>query len=209
MSATVPRQDSAKYREPVRRYNATAMVLHWLVAAMLVVNVCVGLLAANADDSNVRRLVDMHKSIGLTLLGLIIVRILWRLANKPPPLPAAYGPKQRIGAHAAHLALYAVMLLLPLTGYIHDSAWKAAAAHPIVLYGLVPFPRIGVIEHLDPALKEQVHTIFSAGHVYLGYVLYVLVALHIAGAIKHQVFDREPELQRMMPAGYKRPDGEG
>lgn len=193
--------------EPVARYNSTAITLHWVVASFLIVNVVVGLAAANADDANVRRLVDLHKSLGLTLLGLVILRILWRLAHKPPPLPATYSRAEQFGAHAAHFLLYAVMLLLPLTGYIHDSAWKLAATHPIVLYGLVHFPRIGFIEALDPATKEQVHSIFSATHTYLGYGLYALVALHLLGVAKHHAMDHEEELQRMLPATYKRPDG--
>ena len=78
-----------------------------------------------------RPLIDMHKSIGLTLLGLVALRILWRLGHKPPPMPARYPAYERKGAHLAHLLLYAVILLLPLTGYIHDSAWKLAASHPI------------------------------------------------------------------------------
>jgi cytochrome b561 len=193
--------------EPVARYNRVAMTLHWVVASLLVVNIAVGLAAANADDANVRSLVDLHKSLGLTALGLIILRILWRLANRPPPLPSAYPKVERLGAHTAHFLLYAVMLLLPLTGYIHDSAWKLASTHPIVLYGLVHFPRIGLIESLDPVTKEHVHSIFSAAHVYLGYLLYALVALHLLGVAKHHAIDHENELQRMLPPTYKRPDG--
>lgn len=207
MSA-IPEPPSADV-EPVARYNGIAMTLHWLVAALITVGVAAGLAAANADDANVRRLVDFHKSIGLTVLGLVILRILWRLSHAPPPLPRAYPTFEKVGARAAHLALYAVMLLLPLTGYIHDSAWRGAATHPIVLFGLVPFPRIGVIETLGLATRDAVHDLFSAIHTYLGYILYALVALHIGGALKHQLFDREREIQRMLPAGARRArDGE-
>ena len=188
------------------RYNTTAIVLHWLVAAMLLIAVFAGLLAAQADDSEVRRLVDMHKSLGLTLLGLVTLRILWRLAHRPPPLPPGYPKRDRIVSHVVHAALYVIMLALPVTGYIHDSAWKLAASHPIVLYGLVPFPRIGWIENLAPASKEQVHSIFSAAHVYIGYALYALVGLHLLGVAKHHVVDHEEELQRMLPAPYQPPD---
>ena len=194
------------YEEPVRRYNRTAMVLHWLVAALLLVNVVYGLEAANADDAHVRPLIDMHKSIGITLLGLVLLRILWRVGHKPPALPRSYPAYERKGAHLAHLLLYAVMLLLPLTGYIHDSAWKLSATHPIELYGLVHFPHIGFIESLPVATKEGVHSAFGAAHVWLGYALYALFALHIAGVLKHHAIDHESELSRMLPAGYQRPD---
>lgn len=207
MSATAPNEAPFARDEPVSRYSRTAMVLHWLVAALLLVNVVYGLKAASADDAHVRPLVDMHKSIGLTILGLVLLRIFWRLGHKPPPLPRGYPGYEKAFALVAHFLLYAVMLLLPLTGYIHDSAWKAAAAHPIVLYGLVPFPRIGFIENLDPALKEHVHSLFSAAHTYLGYALYGLFALHLAGVAKHHAIDHESELSRMLPGGYRRPDG--
>jgi cytochrome b561 len=193
---------------PVARYNRTAMVLHWLVASLLLINIVVGLKGASAEGPGARQIIDLHKSLGLTVLGLVILRILWRLAHKPPPMPRAYPKVERLGAHAAHLALYAVMVLLPLTGYIHDSAWKGAATHPIVLYGLIPFPRIGFIEAMAPAVKENLHSFFYAWHVWLGYALYALVALHLLGVAKHHAIDHEEELQRMLPPGYKRPDAE-
>ena len=184
---------------PVQRYNTTAIVLHWVVAALIIIGIVAGLFGMDDKNPNVRTIIDFHKSIGLTLLGLVALRILWRLANKPPPLPAAYSPGEQRLAHVAHAALYGVILLLPLTGYIHDSAFKLAAQHPIKLYWLVPFPRIGFIENLDPATKEQVHSIFFAAHVWLGYALYALLALHLIAVAKHHFMDREPELQRMLP----------
>ena len=150
--------------EPVQRYNRVAMALHWIVAALIAVNVVYGLKAASADDAHVRALIEMHKSIGLTILGLVLLRVLWRLGHRPPPMPSAYPRYERKGAHVAHALLYLVMLALPLTGYIHDSAWKAAAAHPIELYGILPFPRIGWVENLAPDTKEQVHSVFGAAH---------------------------------------------
>ena len=185
--------------QPVQRYNATAMTLHWVVAALILVNIAAGLAGADDNNPNQRTIIDFHKSVGLTVLGLVILRILWRLAKRPPPLPSTYSQAERWLSHAAHVCLYGLILLLPLTGYIHDSAWRGAAQHPIVLYGLVHFPRIGFIEHLDPATKESLHSAFFAGHVWLGYALYGLVALHIVGVVKHHAIDHEAELQRMLP----------
>lgn len=78
------------YRARIQRYNATAMVLHWLVAALILVAVLAGLPAANSKGAEAQRLVDTHKAVGLTLLGLVVLRILWRMVHKPPPLPGAY-----------------------------------------------------------------------------------------------------------------------
>ena len=183
----------------VARYTGTAMTLHWLVAVLIIANVVLGLVADYVPDSAVRPVIDLHKSFGITVLGLVILRILWRLAHKPPAMPTTYGPAERWSAHAAHGALYLLILALPVSGWMHDSAWKNAAANPILLFGLVPFPRIGWIEHTEPVKKEHLHTVFFAVHAYAAYALYALLALHVLGALKHQFWDREPELQRMLP----------
>ena len=179
------------------RYTRVAVILHWLIALLILCNVGLALSVDHLPDEWGRPLIDTHKSIGITILGLVLLRLLWRFAHPPPPLPASYARWERIGAHVAHGVLYALILLLPLSGWMHDSAWKDAATHPMSLYGLVPWPRIGLIERIDPATKESLHTLFGAVHTAFGYVLYALLALHIAAAIKHQWLDGEPELQRM------------
>ena len=206
MSTTISNEASD---EPIARYNHTAITLHWLVAALIVINVCYGLAGAYADDAHVRPIVDMHKSIGLTVLGLVLLRILWRLSHKPPAMPAHYPRHERLGAHLAHATLYLVILLLPLSGYLHDSAWNGAATHPLILYGFLHLPRMPIIKSFDPATKDTLHTIFGAAHIYIGYVLYALVGLHLAGVAKHHIFDRESEISRMLPAGYRRPRASG
>lgn len=183
--------------EPARRYTRVAAVLHWLVAALIAVNVGLGLAADELPDEWVRPDIDLHKSIGLTVLGLVLMRILWRASHPPPPLPRSYSRLERVGAHVAHAALYGLILLLPISGWLHDSAFKDAAAHPLRIFWVIPWFRIGAIEHLDAATKETVHSQFFALHVWSGYVLYGLVAVHVIGALKHQFVDREAELQRM------------
>ncbi len=182
---------------PIARYTRVAAVLHWLVAALIVVNVTLALTADSFPESWGRPVVDLHKSIGLTVLGLVLLRLLWRLSHPPPRLPASHGRLERTGAHAAHIVLYGLMFLLPISGWLHDSAFKDAAAHPLRLFWIVPWFRIGAIERLDPATKERLHTQFFALHAWSAYALYGLVALHILGALKHQFIDREPEIQRM------------
>lgn len=144
-----------------------------------------------------RPVIDTHKSTGITVLGLVLLRILWRIGHRPPALPRSYARWERVAAHVAHGALYALMLLLPLSGWLHDSAWKDAATHPMRLFGLVAWPRIGFVMDIEPVTKERLHDLFGAIHTALGYVLYGLLALHIGAALKHQWLDRERELQRM------------
>ncbi len=181
------------------RYTRIAMLLHWLVAALIIGNLVLVWTIGWFPDALVRPAINTHKSIGLTVLGLVLLRVLWRIGHRPPPLPHAYSRAERLGSHAAHLILYGLILAMPISGYIHDSAFKDAAAHPLTLYGLIPFPRIAPIAALDPATKAHVHAVWFAIHGDLAIVLYVLLGLHLLGVLKHQLLDTEPVLRRMLP----------
>ncbi|MDN6885902.1 cytochrome b [Variovorax sp. CAN2819] len=181
------------------RYTRTAIALHWLIAVLMIINIALILLVDRYPDDWVRPAVDTHKSIGITVLGLVIMRILWRATHKPPAMPGSYGAFERFAAHLAHGALYVLMILLPLSGWMHDSAWKDAATHPMQLFGLFEWPRIGWIMAIEPTVKETWHTVLGGVHEWAGYVLYVLFGLHVLAALKHQLLDGERELQRMWP----------
>ena len=181
------------------RYTRVAIALHWLIAVLMILNIVLILTAERFPDEWVRPVIDTHKSLGITVLGLVIVRLLWRATHKPPAMPGTFSRLERFAAHAVHGLLYLLMILLPLSGWMHDSAWKDAATHPMQLFGLVPWPRIGWITGVEPTLKESLHDAFGALHTWAGYVLYVAFALHVLGALKHQFMDGEKELQRMLP----------
>ncbi len=179
-------------------------MLHWLLAVLILGNLLLGLTADWFPDGLIRPVIDTHKSIGLTVLGLVLLRILWRATHPPPALPASLPRAERIGAHTAHYALYALILLLPVTGWMHDSAFKDAAAHPLRIFWVIPWFRIAPIADMPPAPKEAFHSLLFAIHADLAWVLLGLLALHVAGALKHQWLDRQPELQRMWPARDRR-----
>jgi cytochrome b561 len=181
------------------KYTRTAIALHWLVALLITINVLLALSADYWPDEQVRLVIDTHKSIGITVLGLAILRLLWRLTHQPPALPGHYAGWEQRASHAAHVLLYVLIFLMPVSGWLHDSAWKDAATHPMQLFGLVPWPRIGWVMSIEPATKEMLHNAFGALHAWTSYLLYALVTLHIAGALKHQFVDKEAELQRMLP----------
>ena len=187
-------------RTAPRRYTRIAIWLHWLVAVLILANTALVLRVDSWPDDWVRPVIDMHKSIGITVLGLVVLRILWRLGHPPPPLPKTYRPWERVVSHMAHGLLYLLILALPLSGWMHDSAWKDGATHPMRLFGLLPWPRIGVIETLEPTFKERMHSVLFSVHVDVAWALYALLALHVAGALKHEVFDRQREIARMWPA---------
>ena len=179
-----------------QRYTKPAIVLHWAIAALIAVNLLLAWNFGSVSKPTLRTLVDIHKSIGLTVLGLAILRLLWRATHTPPPIPP-YAAWERRTAHIAHWTLYSLIFLLPISGWMHDSAWKGAAGHPMKLFFVIPWFRIGAIENLDPATKEQFHSLMLQVHGAFAYVLYAMFAVHLAGALKHQFLDREPELQRM------------
>lgn len=181
------------------KYTRVAMLLHWLIALLIITGVGLGLAIDRVPDEQVRLVIDTHKSIGITVLGLALMRLLWRLTHPAPPLPEQYPLWEKLSAHLVHALLYLLMFALPLSGWMHDSAWKDADTHPMKLFGLVPWPRIGWIMQVEPVAKEALHDTFGAVHRWFGYLLYAAFALHVAGALKHQLIDGEPELQRMLP----------
>ena len=181
------------------KYTRTAIALHWLVALLISVNLLLVWFVDYWPEERVRLVIDTHKSLGITVLGFALLRLLWRLTHQPPALPGHYARWEQGASHAAHLLLYGLIFLMPLSGWLHDSAWKDAATHPMQLFGLIPWPRIGWIMNIEPATKEMLHDAFGLLHTVAAYLLYMLVTLHIAGALKHQLIDKHPELQRMLP----------
>lgn len=188
----------------IKKYNGVAIALHWLVAAGIIANIALAWIWPYLADAGVRPAIDIHKSIGITVLGLALIRLLWRLTHRPPAMPTPYQRWEIVVSHLTHGLLYALIIAMPLSGWIMDSAWKDAATHPMFLFGLFQWPRLGMITGLNPATRETMHSLFGTMHVWLSYLIYGLVALHVAGALKHEWIDHEPELRRMLPAWRQR-----
>ncbi len=181
------------------RYTGPAIIAHWLVALLMIGNLILGLIAEKLPDDRIRLAIDTHKSIGITVLGLVLMRILWRLSHRPPLFSQGMARWEQGLAHATHLGLYLLMLWMPLTGWAHDSAWKAAPEIPMKLFGAFEWPRIGFILALPAEQKEYLHDVLGTMHELGGYMLIALVILHLAGALKHQFIDSEPEFRRIWP----------
>ena len=180
------------------RYTRIAILLHWLIAILILANLALPTLWENfAPDDAVRPLINLHKSFGISVFGLAAMRLLWRVTHTPPPFPEDYKRWETRLAHVVHISLYLFMFMVPLAGWIMDSAWKDAAKNPIVFYGAIPFPRLAPVMNLDPVTKLSVHNLFELLHGLLAYILLALIVLHIAGAVKHQWIDRRREIQRM------------
>lgn len=181
------------------RYTGVAILLHWVSALLIFINL---VLMGSIDvwpQSGARPMINVHKSIGITVLGLVLVRVFWRLTHRPPPFAAHYRRYESWAARFVHRTFYVVMLALPLTGWMRASAWEGAATHPMRLFGIVGWPHIGAIVDLPPAFREQLHGQLGTAHASAGYALYVLLILHIGAVLKHHWLDRHPEMQRMLP----------
>lgn len=171
-------------------YTSAAIGLHWIIAALIVGGFALGWVMTRIPGitPDKLRFYSWHKWIGVTVLTLAVMRIVWRLTHRAPPLPDSMGVWQRCAAHGVHAALYVLMIAIPVSGYLYS----AAANVPVVYLGLVPLPPLIAP---DPALKAWLKSI----HVALDYGLLALVAGHIAAAVKHQWIDRDGLLQRMLP----------
>jgi cytochrome b561 len=181
------------------RYTRTAIVFHWVIAVLVLGNIALAWTFKTWSDYPWTQMVtNTHKTIGITVLGLALMRLLWRLTHPPPPFSPAISRWQIRAARLGHAGLYLLILAMPLSGWIYDSAWEWAADVPIDFWGLFEMPRIPWIMDMpqSPA-KERLDVIAGKVHVFLSYMLYALLAAHLIGAAKHQWFDRVPTLQRM------------
>ena len=178
------------------RYSGVAVLLHWLIAAAILYNLYVAEFVWSDAVDPARSSIELHKSLGLTVLGLAVLRLLWRFSHQPPALLPAKRWEHKL-ATGTHHTLYLLMFLVPLAGWLHDSAWKAAASHPLVLYGVVPFFRLPGFAGMADATKDQWHDWFMAAHSIGAKLLIAALILHLAGALKHQFVDRQPEFRRM------------
>lgn len=181
------------------KYSKTAIYLHWIIAVLMIVNVLLGWITDSLPDAWIRFTIDTHKSIGISVLCLVLMRVLWRIGHPPPALPDSFKPWEKKLSHLGHWGLYAMMLLVPITGWMHDSAWKDAASHPMQLFYTIPWLRIGWIEQVEPVFKEKLHDIFGETHELMSTVLVILFVLHILGVIKHKLIDKHSIMARMLP----------
>ncbi len=172
----------------VRTYNGPAIALHWLVALLIPGAFALGLYMTGLELSPTKlKLYSYHKWLGITVLGLIALRLAWRLIGSVPPAMAAPAWRQRAAA-LNHGLLYILMFAVPLTGWLMSSA----KGFPVVYFGVLPLPDfVGK----DEALGEWLVSV----HVTLNYVLAALVVLHVAAALMHHFVERDGVLARMSP----------
>jgi cytochrome b561 len=179
------------------RYGSVAMTLHWLTALLVVINVIAGFTFANLlsrDNPYFFTIVQLHKSIGLTVLVLAIVRLAWRLANPVPALPPL-SQGLRILARGSHYLFYFLIIAIPLAGWLMVSASSTAA--PTMWFDLFPVPSFEFLASLPRAERAPWHETFETTHQILAYGAVALLVLHISAALYHQFSRRDDVLKRM------------
>lgn len=171
------------------RWGAPVRALHWLMAIGIVFMVGLGWWMTDLPFG-MRKLnvYALHKSIGLTLLGLALLRVLWRLNDRRPAEPAGQPRWQTRTAHAVHGLIYVLLFAVPLSGWLYNSA----AGFPLRWFRIVNLPKLA---DPDPALKALAHLLHEAGV----WALIALVAAHAGAAVKHHLFDRDHTLSAMVP----------
>jgi cytochrome b561 len=177
----------------VVRYGAVAMTLHWLIAAAIVGLLIVGKYMHGLPNSDPNKfpLYQLHKSFGISVLALTLVRIGWRLSHGVPPLPAGMAMWERWAARSSHFLFYVLTLAIPLSGWA--AASSSSTGVPTIWFGLFEVP------HLPVGTAEETHESFEETHELLGNLMIFLLLIHVAAALKHHFWDRDTVLRRMLP----------
>ena len=176
-----------RHRNTENSWGSITRALHWLMALLLVLQAGLGFVADELSRSPLKvDVMTAHKSLGISLLLLVLIRLAWRWFSPTPGLPAKTGKLTAIAAHASHGLIYILLIAVPVSGWLVAST----SIIPWKLWWVIPWPRLASPDQELNALASDLHEgAFVA--------LCVLVAVHIAAALKHHFVDRDDVLRRM------------
>lgn len=177
-------------REHHSRYSTVSIVLHWTIAALIIANATFGGWMEDASDSEKLGYYQLHKSVGITILALSLLRLGWRVGHPWPAFPNAMRRWERLLARSTHILFYVLMIGAPLLGW---AAASAGGAPEVPLYGAIPAPNLPL--PLNDDLADELGDL----HKLMLKAIYVVLALHVVGALKHHFFDKDEVLHRMLP----------
>ncbi len=191
-----------------RRYTTVAITLHWVIAAFIVANIGLGVWMSWAIDSpSVRayavNVFQWHKSLGLAVLALSLLRLAWRLLYPPPAPPPHMRRWERALAAFTHCVFYALMIAIPLSGWLYVSTqWRGDGAFniPTLWFGLFEVPHLFGLSEASGALRQQAAALAFGAHGAMALALVILLVLHIGAALRHQFIQRDGVLARMLPS---------
>ncbi|WP_192812147.1 cytochrome b/b6 domain-containing protein [Novosphingobium sp. Rr 2-17] len=202
--------------ERPHRYSVVAIGLHWIIALLIIVIIPMGIWMSHAitvlgSQGAAYRMYQLHKSIGFLILGLGALRLLWRVRHRPPPGSPTLKGWERFLAHTTHAAFYAILLLMPLSGWLYvSSGWAVATDQPLNVatsfFGWFEIPHLLPVAQADPATRRLIAFRSMGFHWSMAVAVIVLIALHTAAALKHQLVDRDGTLGTMVP-WLKAPNG--
>ncbi len=179
-----------------RRYNGVAMTLHWVTALFVLLILATGLAMTPLTEGGrtTDTLVMLHASFGFSVLILTVLRIGWRLTNRPPKLPGGMPAAERWGAKIAHFLFYALLIVIPLGGWVVVSVTPDQA--PVQWFGVAELPRL---PPPPPDQQKLVAERVADLHGTLGYVMLALVTIHVAAALRHAFILKDGLFNRMWP----------
>ncbi|MXO74736.1 cytochrome b [Altererythrobacter aerius] len=180
--------------EQGRRYSGVAMLFHWVIAALVIMNWQIVERAGDLDGALRGTVMGYHKAWGIVILTLSLGRLAWRLTHRPPPFASTLKPWERALAKTVHTLFYVLLIGLPLGGWIANSY----IGKPIDFFGLFTIPALPT--GTNPDLGGSIFDLHETG----GKILLLLIVLHVAGALKHTLIDRDGTLWRMLPFGTPR-----
>lgn len=184
--------------EEARRYTGVAIALHWLIALLAIGQFAGGLYVEGLERGAQKfALIQMHKSFGVMVLLLTLVRLGWRLAHPAPPFPAAMNATERTIARATHLAFYVLLIGIPLVGWALVSSSPFADSVQTYLFGVVHWPHLPFFAGVED--REALSEGIKKAHELLAFLMIGLVGLHVAAALKHHFVNRDDILARMAP----------
>ena len=172
------------------RYSTVSIVLHWAIFILIFANVIFGDWMEEALPSEKLGYFQLHKSVGLTVLALSLVRLGWRFGHPWPSFPETMATWERWLARGTHILFYVLMIGVPLLGW---AAVSAGGSPEVPLYGAIPAPNLPIAQGRD--LSEALGGL----HKTMVTAIYVVLAVHVLGALKHQFLDRDEVLHRMLP----------
>jgi cytochrome b561 len=189
------------------RYTAVAIVLHWAIAAAIVANLLLSWWmhrAIEVQETQARAIAafQLHKSLGLTILVLSLLRLVWRLLHRPPSLPAAMPAWEQFAAKATHWCFYAFMVLVPLSGWLYVSTqWRGQAPLnvPTLWFGLFEVPHLLGLNELARETRQALAAVAFSAHLWLAWGMAGLLVLHVGAALKHHFVNRDEILANMLP----------
>lgn len=181
---------------PPARYHAVAVTLHWLIALGIVGLLVIGFLMGDVEAPELKfKLYQLHKSFGITVLVLSVMRLLWRLTHRPPALPPQTKPWEKWAAHAVHWGFYVIMIGMPLVGWLGVSA--SPMKMPLRIFNTFSLPLLPFFDGVvDP--RGTAKALFEA-HELMAYIAIGLLVLHLGAALKHHFIVRDDVLLRMAP----------